>query len=68
MAPWVAQNNVDVVIAGGMGAPAQEMVKAEGIKIIVGAPIETPEKLVLEYLNGTMKLATNSCGCGCNHH
>ena len=68
MAPWVAQNNVDVVIAGGMGVPAQEMVIAEGIKVIVGAPIESPEKLVLDYLNNTLELASNSCGCGCGHH
>ena len=67
MSGWMAENKVDTVIAGGMGVPAQEMVKEKGIKVIVGAPIEEPEKLVLDYLNGNLKTVSNSCRCGCKH-
>ena len=67
MSGWMVENKVNVVIAGGMGAPAQEMVKEQGIKVIAGAPTEEPEKLVLDYLNGNLKTVSNSCGCGCSH-
>ncbi|MEI8388290.1 MAG: NifB/NifX family molybdenum-iron cluster-binding protein [bacterium] len=67
MSPWVSENGATIVIAGGMGIPAQEMLKQQGIKVIVGAPIEEPEKLVLDYLNGALKTVSNSCSCGCSH-
>lgn len=67
MAPWVAENGAQVVIAGGMGVPAQKMIIDLGIKVIVGAANEDPEKLVLDYLNGNLKVVSNSCGCGCSH-
>ena len=67
MAPWVAENGAQIIIAGGMGVPAQEMLRQQGLKVIVGAPAEAPEKLVQDYLNGTLKTVSNSCSCGCSH-
>lgn len=69
MVPWVVENSVDVVIAGGMGAPAQEMVRAKGIKVIAGAPVDTPQALVTEYLNGNLQTSSaNTCNCDCGNH
>jgi len=67
MVKWVTENNVNVIIAGGMGIPAQAMLKNQGINVIVGAPIETPEKLVIDFLNGNLKTGSTSCNCNCNH-
>lgn len=59
--PWVAKNGATVIIAGGMGARAQQLFAEQGIKVIVGAGEGDPEKLVLEYLEGTLKTGANAC-------
>ncbi|MEI8388879.1 MAG: NifB/NifX family molybdenum-iron cluster-binding protein [bacterium] len=67
MVPWVKENGANIIIAGGMGVPAQKMLKEQGITVIIGAPTEAPELLVSNYLNGVLKTISNSCSCGCNH-
>ncbi|HBG49416.1 MAG TPA: ATPase [Cyanobacteria bacterium UBA9971] len=59
--PWVAKNGANVIIAGGMGMRAQQLFTEQGIKVIVGASEIDPEKLVLEYLNGTLVTGANTC-------
>lgn len=58
---WLAQRGVSVVIAGGMGHRAQELFAEHGIQVMVGAPAETPERLVGDYLAGTLKVGANIC-------
>ena len=50
-----------MIIAGGMGQRAQSLFAENGIKVVVGAPAETPEQLVAEYLAGTLKAGENVC-------
>jgi len=59
--PWVAEQGATVVLAGGMGGHAQSLFGEQGIKVIVGCPAEVPEKLVLDYLNGTLVTGANGC-------
>lgn len=59
--PWVAEHGATVIIAGGMGVRAQQLFADQGIKVIVGADESDPEKLVLAYLNGTLKTGVNAC-------
>jgi len=59
--PWVAKNGANVIIAGGMGMRAQQLFTEQGIKVLVGAGEGDPEKLVLEYLNGTLVTGANTC-------
>ena len=33
----------------------------EGIKVVVGAPSDTPESLIQDYLEGTLVTASNLC-------
>jgi ATP-binding protein involved in chromosome partitioning len=58
---WLAQQGVTVVIAGGMGQRAQGLFTDHGIQVIVGAPAETPEKLVADYLARTLQVGENTC-------
>jgi len=58
---WLAEKGVNVVIAGGMGQRAVNLFAEGGIKVVVGAPAETPEQLVDAYLNGTLKAGANVC-------
>lgn len=58
---WLGERNVDVIIAGGMGSRAQALFCENNISVIVGAPSETPEKLVKDYLNGELVSGQNVC-------
>jgi predicted Fe-Mo cluster-binding NifX family protein len=59
--PWLAERGVNVIIAGGMGQRAQGLFAQQGIQVVVGAPAETPECLVGEYLAGTLQVGDNIC-------
>lgn len=59
--PWLAERGVQVVIAGGMGHRARLLFEERGVEVLTGAPVETPEKLALQYLTGELVLGDNSC-------
>lgn len=58
---WLHEQGVSVVIAGGMGQRAQQLFAQHGIRVLVGAPAETPERLVSAYLAGSLQSGTNAC-------
>ncbi|MFO7830844.1 MAG: NifB/NifX family molybdenum-iron cluster-binding protein [Desulfuromonadaceae bacterium] len=58
---WLAEQGVDLVIAGGMGNRAQELFSAQGIEVITGAPAKKPADLVQNYLQGELKSGANLC-------
>jgi predicted Fe-Mo cluster-binding NifX family protein/predicted RNA-binding Zn-ribbon protein involved in translation (DUF1610 family) len=58
---WLAERGVTVVIAGGLGQRALGLFAQQGIHVVTGAPAETPERLVAEYLAGTLAVGTNVC-------
>lgn len=59
--PWLAERGVNMIIAGGMGQRAQALFAARDIQVLVGAPAETPEKLVADYLAGNLQPGENVC-------
>ena len=59
--PWLAERGAKMIIAGGMGQRAQELFALEGIRVVVGAPSETPEQLITDYLAGTLVVGANVC-------
>ena len=58
---WIKKQDVDLVIAGGMGGRAQNLFQEQGIKVITGAPVDSPENIVQSYLNGTLQTGDNVC-------
>ena len=58
---WLAQLGTNMVIAGGMGQRAKDLLSDHNIEVLVGALQETPEKLVESYLGGSLNLGENSC-------
>jgi predicted Fe-Mo cluster-binding NifX family protein len=58
---WLHAQGADAIIAGGMGQRAQALFAQNGIKVVVGAPAETPEDVVAAYLSGTLKVGQNVC-------
>jgi len=58
---WLAEQGVNLVIAGGMGQRALQIFQSHGIQVLVGASPEAPERIVGEYLAGTLKSGGNVC-------
>jgi Mrp family chromosome partitioning ATPase/predicted Fe-Mo cluster-binding NifX family protein len=58
---WLAEKNVKLVIAGGMGQRAQQIFSQNQIEVIPGAPADSPENLVMAYLNNTLQTGANTC-------
>ena len=59
--PWLAQRGATMIIAGGMGQRALGLFAQQGIQVVVGASAETPERLVSDYLAGTLQAGENVC-------
>lgn len=58
---WLAERGATVIIAGGMGQRAQALFTEQGIHVVVGAPSETPDLLVQQYLSGNLVSGENVC-------
>jgi Mrp family chromosome partitioning ATPase/predicted Fe-Mo cluster-binding NifX family protein len=59
--PWLAERGVTQIIAGGMGQRAQSLFIENGVDVLVGAPVETPEQLATDFMNGTLETGSNLC-------
>jgi len=59
--PWLAQQGVNFVIAGGMGMNARNLFADHGVKVVIGAAESDPEKAVISHLNGTLATGDNIC-------
>jgi Mrp family chromosome partitioning ATPase/predicted Fe-Mo cluster-binding NifX family protein len=58
---WLHENNVSVIIAGGMGQRAQQLFAQNSIKVVIGATDQAPEELVSAYLEDTLETGDNIC-------
>lgn len=58
---WLHENDVSVVIAGGMGQRAQQLFTQNDIKVIVGASDSSPEEVVSAYLENKLETGDNIC-------
>ena len=58
---FLADLNVNTIIAGGLGPKAQEIFERNNIEVYLGAQSEDPKKLVEDYLNDTLVTGDNQC-------
>lgn len=58
---WLAEQGVEVILAGGMGQRAQALLADYNIKVVVGLSPDTPEAVAGGYLGGTLKPGPNVC-------
>lgn len=58
---WLHENGADVIITGGMGMRAQQFFQEFGIKVVVGAPAEVPEKVAELWMKGQLVTGGNIC-------
>ncbi len=58
---WLHEQGVNVIIAGGMGQRAQQLFQSNDIRVVVGAPAETPGKLVESFMAENLETGVNLC-------
>lgn len=58
---FLADNGVDVIIAGGMGQKAQDLFAQNNIKVCMGVQSGTPADLVKAYLEDKLQTGDNLC-------
>ena len=58
---WLAEKGAEMIIAGGMGGRAQGLFEQQNIKVVVGAPSDTPAAIVNAYLQGSLETGDNVC-------
>lgn len=58
---WLAERDVNLVIAGGMGERAQSLFLQNNIRLVIGCPADVPENLVKLYLEGKLESGENLC-------
>lgn len=58
---WLHEQGATVIVAGGMGQRAQQLFAGHGIRVVLGATVETPEAIVSAFLDGTLALGENPC-------
>ncbi|RLF59083.1 MAG: chromosome partitioning protein ParA, partial [Thermoplasmata archaeon] len=58
---WLYEQGADVVITGGMGEQAQQILREKGIEVILGAPMDSPESIAHQFLSGSLVTGNNVC-------
>jgi ATP-binding protein involved in chromosome partitioning len=58
---WLGEQGVTVVIAGGMGGRARDMLVQQGMEVVVGAEPGDPASAVDAFLAGNLSTSPNFC-------
>lgn len=58
---WLAEIKVSDLITGGIGPKAVDILNSRNINVFTGAPVESPQKIVKDFLEGTLKTTANMC-------
>lgn len=58
---WLKENNVNIVIAGGMGAMAKEMLKQNNITVYTGVQEKSTDLLFEDFINNELLSADTVC-------
>ena len=58
---WLAERDANLVIVGGMGQRARDLLEERGVTVIVGVAPDTPEALVERWHAGSLAGGQNLC-------
>ena len=58
---WLAEQQVTVVLAGGMGGKARDLFAENGIRLVLGVPEQEPRALADDFLQGRLVAGVNFC-------
>ncbi|MDK2973249.1 MAG: ATP-binding protein involved in chromosome partitioning [Candidatus Sumerlaeota bacterium] len=58
---WLAEQGVQVVLAGGMGERSRNLLAEKGIDVKLGVESHSPEELAAALMAGTLRTGVNQC-------
>ncbi len=58
---WLAERGVELVMTGGIGPKAVDLLAQKGIAVVTGIAGGTPEDLVAAYYAGVLETGANNC-------
>jgi predicted Fe-Mo cluster-binding NifX family protein len=58
---WLAEQGVDVVLAGGIGHRAVALLESRGIEVQTGVPLLSTSEVVRLWLDGKLEPGDNTC-------
>ncbi|MFZ0704644.1 MAG: NifB/NifX family molybdenum-iron cluster-binding protein [Candidatus Korobacteraceae bacterium] len=58
---WLSEHGVDVVIAAGLGARAQDLLAASSVQVLTGVSSSDPETLIADFINGRLETGASTC-------
>ena len=58
---WLAQQGATVVLVGGMGERAQDILQSRGVAVVCGVQSDKPLEIVDLYLKRNLKVGDNTC-------
>jgi ATP-binding protein involved in chromosome partitioning len=61
LAGWLHQQEVKVVLTGGLRQRDRDLLEDKGIRVIAGVPSFRIEPVIASFLAGTLQTGTNSC-------
>ena len=67
---WLKERGVNVVIAGGIGSRAVDLLTAASVQVLAGISASDPEVIVSTLLNGKLETGITGCdhsGGSCQH-
>ena len=67
---WLKERGVNVVIAGGIGSHAKDLLAAASVQVLAGILASDPEVIVSTFLNGKLLTGLTGCdhsGSNCRH-
>ena len=73
---WLSEGGVELVMTGGIGPAAVNLLAKRGIEVLIGVAGDTPAALVASHFAGTLATGVNGCdhegeeghGHGHGHH
>lgn len=58
---WLAEKGADIIIAGGMGKRAQDLFIQNGIRVVVGAQVDSAPEIARKFLDDSLQTGNNLC-------
>ncbi len=58
---WLIERGTDLLIAGGIGARARDILEAAGVQVLSGAQGAGPENTVRAWFEGSLDLSGATC-------
>ena len=58
---WLGEIEVTDLITGGIGPKAVDILNSKNINVFTGAPVESPQKIIQDFLSDSLTTTANMC-------